>query len=465
MDKILLIIKREYLTRVKKRSFVVMTFLGPILMAALFIVPAYIAMRDKEKENVTIVDETGIFASKFKNTENYTFFVSNEKFADAKAKLSKTKDYVLLYIPSTKLNVPNDALLYSDKQPSLSLKEHVERIMNKEVEQLKLAAEIRKELIRFSPNYAKTGDTTAQDYASERILKNINSDIKITSFKIDEDGNEKKSMTELNMIIGYIASLTIYMFIFMFGAQVMRGVIEEKTNRIVEVIISSVKPFQLMAGKIIGIALVGLTQFVLWIVFTFVIVTAVTSAFPETFGKPATTQQMVMQNNTNNPISTANTQTAENNVLHEALSSLSSINLPVMLISFLIYFLFGYLLYGALFAAIGGAVDNETDSQQFMMPITIPLILAIVMAQTVIQNPNSSLSSWLSMIPFTSPVIMMVRIPFGVPVSQIILSVILLIGGFIFTTWIAAKIFRVGILMYGKKVNYRELWKWIRYKG
>jgi ABC-2 type transport system permease protein len=273
------------------------------------------------------------------------------------------------------------------------------------------------------------------------------------------------------MVVGYVGSIMIYMFIFLFGAQVMRGVIEEKTSRIIEVIISSVKPFQLMMGKIIGVALVGLTQFLLWIAFTFIIITAVQTAFPQQFKKTQTKEASITGKSVALPNETAptapNTITADtgNDDMNEIFEAFSSINLPVMIMAFLFYFLFGYLLYAALFAAIGAAVDNETDTQQFMLPITVPLILSLVVAQTVIQNPESPLAFWLSMIPLTSPVIMMVRIPFGVPTWEIALSAGLLILGFLGTTWLAAKIYRTGILMYGKKSNYRELWKWIRYKG
>jgi len=267
-----------------------------------------------------------------------------------------------------------------------------------------------------------------------------------------------------------VASIMIYMFIFMFGSQLMRGVIEEKTNRIVEVIVSSVKPFQLMLGKIIGVALVGLTQFLLWVVFTTILVGAFQQTFPDKFKAPAAQQQFVtgqqMQPQAIADETTANLKVETGNeTANQIFEAIASINFPVMIVSFIFFFIGGYLLYGALFAAIGSAVDNEADTQQFMLPVTVPLILAIVMMQYVINNPEGPLSWWLSMIPFTSPVIMMIRIPFGVPYWELALSAVLLIAGFLATTWLAAKIYRTGILMYGKKVNYAELWKWIRYKG
>jgi ABC-2 type transport system permease protein len=471
MNKILLIIQREYVTKVRKKSFIVMTILGPILMASLFILPVYLATRHDEKELISVVDETGLFAGKFENTDNYTFVPVTTNLQETKETLMKQGNYMLLHIPLTQLNIPDNAIIYSDKQPTLNLKNYISGVMSRELEKHKLAAEIRKEIIRNTPGYQTGNDTSTQDMMSETILKNIHTDVKITTFKTDAGGTEQKSYTEISMVVGLVASIMIYMFIFMFGTQVMRGVIEEKTNRIVEVIVSSVKPFQLLMGKIIGVALVGLTQFMLWIIFTFIIITAVQTAFPQQFKKTQTPQAQIAGQSVALPNETApaspNTVTADtgNDNMNEVFEAFSSINLPVMIVSFLFYFLFGYLLYGALFAAIGSAVDNETDTQQFMLPVTVPLILSIVVAQTVIQNPESPLAFWLSLIPFTSPVIMMVRIPFGVPTWEIALSIGLLILGFIGTTWLAAKIYRTGILMYGKKSNYRELWKWIRYKG
>lgn len=471
MNKIFLIIQREYLTKVKKKSFIIMTILGPILMASLFILPVYLASRQDDKQLISVLDDTGLFFSKFENSENYTFVPVVTSLPEAKEALMKKGNYMLLHIPATQLNIPDNAVIYSDKQPTLNLKGYISGVMSRELEKQKLGAEIRKEILRNTPGYSPGNDTSAEDLMSETILKNIRTEVKITTYKTDEGGTEQKSFTEISMVVGLVASIMIYMFIFMFGAQVMRGVIEEKTSRIIEVIVSSVKPFQLMMGKIIGVALVGLTQFMLWIVFTFIIITAVQTVFPKQFKKTQSEQVNIAGQNVALPNEAAplapNSIKADtgNDKLDGVFEAFSSINLPVMIMAFFFYFLFGYLLYGALFAAIGSAVDNETDTQQFMLPVTVPLILSIVVAQTVIQNPESPLAFWMSMIPFTSPVIMMVRIPFGVPTWEIALSIGLLILGFIGTTWLAAKIYRTGILMYGKKSNYKELWKWIRYKG
>lgn len=470
MNKIFLIIRREYLTRVRKRSFIVMTVLGPILMAAIFVIPIYFATMQDEKRVVHVVDETGLFITKFSNNDNYIFIPQYTDLETAKKTLKQTEGYALLYIPRTELNVPSQAMLYSDKQPSLNLTGYISGVMNREIEKQKLAAEIRNQIRLSTPGYKIAADSAADNLMSETILKNIKTNVNIITYKIEESGVEKKSSTEANMIVGMVASLMIYMFIFMYGSLVMRGVIEEKTNRIVEVIVSSVKPFQLMLGKVIGVALVGLTQFLLWVVFTAILVGGFQQAFPEKFKMPSAQEKFVtnpqMQPANSNIETTANLQAdTGNETANQILEAVSSINFPVMIVAFIFFFIGGYLLYGALFAGIGSAVDNEADTQQFMLPVTVPLIFAIVMMQYVINNPEGPLSWWLSMIPFTSPVIMMIRIPFGVPYSQLALSAGLLIAGFLATTWVAAKIYRTGILMYGKKVNYAELWKWIRYKG
>jgi ABC-2 type transport system permease protein len=252
----------------------------------------------------------------------------------------------------------------------------------------------------------------------------------------------------------------------MFGSQVMRGVIEEKTSRIVEVIISSVKPFELMMGKIVGVALVGLTQFLLWVILTATLVTVITSSFVTKLSNKTPTEQIIssqLPSVNQDKSASINSVKVKDTGVNEVLDAVNSIDFPVMISSFLFYFLFGYLLYAALFAAIGSAVDSEADTQQFMLPITIPLIFAIIMAQYVMQEPQGTMAFWLSIFPLTSPVIMMIRIPFGVPYLDLVLSMGLLLLGFLGTTWLAAKIYRTGILMYGKKVSYKELWKWLRY--
>ena len=274
------------------------------------------------------------------------------------------------------------------------------------------------------------------------------------------------------MGLGYFAGFLIYFFVFLYGAMVMRGVIEEKTSRIVEVIVSSVKPFQLMLGKILGIALVGLTQFIAWVV----LITLFVSVGMQVFGPDysaenvAPQQEMVesvmsQQSINVSDVAEIQAENSSDNFKDILLSTVDSINFIVVLLSFLFYFIGGYLLYASLFAAIGSAVDSETDTQQFMMPVTIPLVIGLLVMINTIQNPDGAMAFWFSIIPFTSPIVMMARIPFGVPYWEVALSMSLLIITFLGATWFAAKIYRTGILMYGKKVSYGEIWKWIRYKS
>ncbi|GAB1418622.1 ABC transporter permease [Bacteroidales bacterium] len=436
MNKTLLILRREYLTRVRKKSFIVMTFLGPLLMAALMVVPVILAtVQDVGQKKVAILDETGWFTGKFESTDNILFSEAEGNLADNKKKVNQGLYDALLYIPLPEFNVPTNAELFSAKQASPTVKSLVRNIIKTEIENRKLlAAGIDPQVIRESK-----------------------ATVNIVSIRLDETGSETKSYDEVKVALGFISAIVVYFFIFLFGSQVMRGVIEEKTNRIIEVMVSSVKPFQLMMGKITGIALVGLTQFFLWVALTFILYGAFTFAFGDTL-QPSAVQGSLMQQGID--ISGSQTQMMVSQV-HDIIST---INFPLILFSFAFYFLGGYLLYAALFAAIGSAVDNEADTQQFMLPVSLPLILGFVVSNFVTNNPDGPLALWLSLIPFTSPIIMMVRLPFGVPYHELILSIGLLIGGFILTTWLAAKIYRTGILMYGKKITYSELWKWIRYK-
>jgi ABC-2 type transport system permease protein len=454
MKKIFLIIRREYLTRVKKRSFIVMTILGPLLMAAMVIVPIYIATMSNETKTISVVDETGMFIEKFRESDNIRFHYLGSDIQSAKETFTETGDYALLYIPKTGPSLPTNAILYSKSQVNMNVKSYIKNVMSKQLEEMKLDAKLKD---------LQAGQK--QTLTTDDLLRSIKVSIDISTIKIGEGGEEVKSYPEVSMVLGLFSGILIYFFIFMFGSQVMRGVIEEKTSRIIEVIISSVKPFQLMMGKIVGVALVGLTQFLLWVVLTATIVTAVTSSFSAKIQNKSAAEQM-MSNQVPSVVydqRTIQDQQKNEGGVGEVLDAVNSIDFPVMIGSFIFYFLFGYLIYAALFAAIGSAVDSEADTQQFMLPITVPLIFAIIMAQYVMQEPQGPMAFWLSIIPLTSPVIMMIRIPFGVPYFDIVLSMSLLVLGFLGATWLAAKIYRTGILMYGKKVNYKELWKWLKY--
>ncbi|HKK11058.1 MAG TPA: ABC transporter permease [Bacteroidales bacterium] len=445
MNKILLIIQREYLIRVRKKSFIIMTILGPILMASLMIVPVYLAqMKSGDTKSIAIIDESGIYDNTFENSENYNYFSLDISIEEAKDKLPGLEYYALLHIPETKVILPEKAVIYSNNQVTLEVKNHLKNLMEKRIEELKLKA----------------------SGIDKETLLSTQANIDLSTIKLNESGDEEKSYAEVAMAVGFFSALVIYFFIFIFGSQVMRGVIEEKTSRIVEVIVSSVKPFQLMMGKILGIAMVGLTQILLWVVLTFGIYTVFTTIYADTLNVQNTKDLMMQQQGMSGAMGANQeqiTEQASNPQVAKVFEIIGSINFGLIIGSFLFFFLFGYLMYSALFAAIGSAVDNETDTQQFMLPVTAPLILAIIVAQFVVQNPEGPMAFWFSIIPFTSPIIMMIRIPFGVPVLDMALAMFLLVAGFVFTTWLAGKIYRTGILMYGKKIDYKELWKWIRH--
>ena len=441
MNKTLLIIKREYLSRVKKKSFIIMTILGPILMAATIILPAFLAdWSEATHKRVAVLDETEWFYEKFDDQENITFYYLTDDLETSKEKTISQKGDLLLYIPRTELNIPVNAELFSVKQPGLHITSYIRSVMKTEIENKKLLA----------------------SGIDPEVLKSTKVHINLATIRIEEGGIEKKSNTEVEVGLSIFAGILIYFFIFMFGAQVLKGVMEEKSSRIVEVIISSVKPTQLMLGKIIGIALVGLTQFFLWIILTGVFLGIFQAGIFQ-----GDMQDSLMPFSKSNPMveQTAPAGSpAEIDEFAMVTEIINGINFRVMIFSFIFYFLGGFLLYASLFAAIGGAVDQDADTQQFMLPVSIPLVFSVMMVGVITSQPDGPLALWMSFIPFTSPVIMMMRIPFGVPMWQIWTSAALLITGFIATTWMAGKIYRTGILMYGKKVNYAEIWKWLRNK-
>jgi len=443
MKKTFIIIKREYLSRVRKKSFIVMTILGPLLMAALLIVPVFIAQMSDSVYEVAIVDDTRIFYTEFVDANNVKFTDLNIDIDSAIEIMKADKFDAVLHIPTTAFQAPSTLRLFSEKAIDMNAKLYIENILRNEFELMKLA----------------------HAGIDPEVLKATETKISITAIRLLKDGHEQTDYPEVSMGLGIFGGILIYFFVFLFGAQVMRGVMEEKSSRIVEIIVSSVKPFQLMMGKIIGIAMVGLTQFLIWIFLTFAIVGTVSAAMPDVFRFTPQENIYISSSQSLNPaeLQQQMQQIQQHNTpAGQIMEALQAINYKIMILSFIFYFLGGYLLYAALFAAIGSAVDNEADTQQFMLPITIPMIFSIVMAQMVMNNPSGPVAFWLSIIPFTSPIIMMVRIPFGVPWFDLWLSITLLILGFLGTTWLAAKIYRTGILMYGKKVSYKELWKWVR---
>jgi ABC-2 type transport system permease protein len=453
MNKISVIIKREYVTRVRKKSFIIMTILAPLLMASIIIVPTLLmtGQSGEFKKIAVVEDNSDLFKGVIKNTKDAEFvYLENTKVEDLKKTFEKDGYYGILYISPELVNTPNAVYLIAKKQPAIGLLQHIENSLKKEIERQKLLAYKIENL--------------------PEIMKNVETNVSVQTKKIDESGVEQGTSTGIAMALAYLLGFLMYMLVFIFGAQVMRGVIEEKTSRVVEVIISSVKPIQLMMGKIIGIALVGLTQFLIWIFLTVGIVGVLKTTILPKSGIAEISQSMPQNMMSGNQQSVAGTtQAAEVSPQVAEFSRLfdSAMNQPwgLIIICFVFYFITGYLLYASVFAAIGSAVDNETETQQFMLPVTIPIIIGLMVAMGTMQNPESPVSFWCSMIPLTSPIVMMARIPFGVPYWQIAVSMALMLITFAAFVWMAAKVYRTGILMYGKKTSWKEMWKWLRYSG
>lgn len=442
MSKVGLIIQREYFTRVKKKSFLVMTILGPILMAVLLLSVFWLGMKESNERFVLVIDENMGVLGELQNSDGITYDYQDISFEDAKRLFHASSYTDILFIPPNIAKFDAASLLFK-KQPSATVIRAIEWRLEEKVEELKLV----------------------QHKIEKADFYDIKTNISLKPSKFTDKGEEMEIVEEASMV-GFVFGLLIYMFIFMYGVQVMRGVIEEKSNRIVEVIISSVKPFELMIGKIIGVGLVSLTQFLLWVFLTLILFTTLqASLFGDAFEAANVMENMQM---TQGMIKDMDVQKMAA-VSGDADNLINRIPWASALLLFAFYFLGGYLLYSALFAAVGSAVDSETDTQQFMLPVTVPLIFAYMISIFIVQNPEGPAAFWFSIIPFTSPIVMMVRFlasgEGGVPLWEVLLSMGLLIAGFIFTTWLAGKIYRTGILMYGKKATYKELWKWLSYKG
>jgi ABC-2 type transport system permease protein len=458
MSKIVKIIRREYMTRIRKRSFIIMTILGPILFAVFLIAPYKLAnLEDHDQKVIAVVEldekDNPVPESQllFKNIiparENLKFeYPANIDTSTIRLLIESSGYYGVLVINHSILHKHEAEInLYTTKQPSIGIETHITQAVE---------------------NYLFEKNLTGYKLSREEI-GSLKSKIKLRTSKLEKEGFKEQKLVNLKRGIGYAAGFMVYFFILFFGSQVMRGVIEEKTNRIVEVIITSVRPFQLMMGKIIGIAMVGLTQFLAWIILTAGIYQFALHSFIQPSMQKQMVQQEMMQQQISgmNMSSTGNPQElAEASGITGAIHSINPSFYLYLLGTFVFFFIGGYLLYGAMFAAIGSAVDSETDTQQFMLPVTIPLIISIIVMINAITNPEGQLVFWFSIIPFTSPVVMMARVPFNPPASELILSMALLLFTFIGMTWVAGKIYRTGILMYGKKINYRELFKWLTYK-
>ena len=448
MKNILLVIKREYLTRIRKKSFILMCVLGPVFFAALFLLPSWLmSIESQEEKKIAVIDSSNVFINKIPETKYLKFdYLTGASLEKLKNNFDEYDYYAVLYITHILHYSPNSIMLYSDKQPNYNVVMHISNAIEKEIERQKLATHDIKNL--------------------DQILQSVKTKISIQTVKWTKSGEAKQTNSGLAMAVSYISGFLIYLFIFMFGVQVMRGVEEEKSNRIAEIIISSVKHFELMMGKILGIALVGLTQFLLWIIITVAIVgfaqnTVLQTSFPE----PTQAENIFSTSpggsllEEDQPI--VNQKYTE---LKNLIQATRSINFGVMIGAFIFFFLAGYMLYASMFAAIGSAIDQQTDTQQFVLPVTIPLIIALFVLLNAFQNPGGPVTFWFSLIPFTSPIVMMARIPYGVPLWEIYLSMGILIITFVGMVWLAGKIFRTGILMYGKKNTLRDMWRWIRYK-
>lgn len=440
MSKTGLIIKREYTTRVLKPSFILLTFLTPVLIAGMIMVPLLLSqIKDSNVRRIIVIDQTGQYGDVLVNNESFEFEWAVGSVDDYRNQNRNAGHSAILYISEDLLENPRAATLFSEDQVGMDMKSYVAGLLKAHLEERKLEA-------LNIPDFRELVEQTK-----------VNVDVR--TVKWGKDGEEKMGSAELALIIGMISAFVIYLFIVVYGAQVMSGVVQEKTSRIVEVIISSVKPFQLMMGKIVGIAMVGLTQFALWVILTLILVASLTAAFGTTLDIESYQQAQSMGMVTN-PLPFDD----KDGMVSELLIALNNFDFVQTGILFIVYFLGGYLLYASLFAAVGSAVDNETDTQQFSLPLTLPIIFAIYAALYSAENPDGPLAFWTSMIPFTSPIVMMVRLPFGVPAWQLALSLGILILSFIGSTWVASKIYRTGILMYGKKITWKEMMKWVMYR-
>lgn len=430
-NPIFLIIQREFLSRVRKKSFILVTLIVPVALAALMFAPGLLASMPEDSKRIIVLDKPSLLLP-HEGKEQYAIEYLDPR--ETNLELAKTffrdSEYdALLYIPSGSNWDPdfikNNVLLFGKEDPSMELQGYLDYLLEQQIDKAKLL---------------KNG-------VDPEIIAQIKTNVTIQSFTLDDEGNDEQSAVPIKMALGYFTGFLSYIFIFFYAVQVMRGVMEEKNSRIVEVIISSVRPYQLMMGKIIGIGLVGVVQFVIWIGLSGIFYTVISTVFfPELFAEHA-----------------AASNTAAKIPGLDAIDMLRSIDFITISIGFLFYFFGGYFLYSALFAAVGSAVDQEADTQQFMLPVTIPMILALTTTLSVVQEPNGTLAFWMSMIPLTSPITMMARLPFGIPLWQVFLSGAILVATFFIVVGLAGKIYRVGILMYGKKVTWKELFKWLKY--
>ena len=453
MKNLGIIISREYLTRVKKKSFLLTTFLVPILFAAMCILPSVIMFMAKDEgKKIAVVDQSGIVLPYLVDSDAVTYEdYSSEPVDSMKIRFeSLGLDALVVVSPLDSVAKTVSVVSYSNKPLSVDLKDRIGSSAEEAVEDYRISL-------------YDVGDL-------KQIMEDVKADVSVSTYTLDESGEEQITSSEVYMIISMVLSIIIYMFIALFSGMVMQSVIEEKSSRVVEVLVSSVKATELMFGKIIGVACVALTQFFLWIVLTLLLVGGFSAfvGFDSLMGDPEQTEQM-MQMTSQMQMGGVDMQEMTETMADESgmgavLSTLGNINWVQMILAFVIYFALGYLLYASLFAAIGSAVENEADTNQLQLPVTIPLMLAFFVALYAFNAPDSAVVWWGSMIPLTSPIVMLARIPFGVPGWELALSIVLLVGTFVACGWLSAKIYKIGILMFGKKTTFKDLWKWLKQK-
>jgi ABC-2 type transport system permease protein len=446
MNKTFLILRHEYLKRVKKKSFIILTILVPILFIGMFALIIFLSIQnDNLERTIAVFDESSMFTGQLEQEEFTRYhFVPKEEFENLRVNLKESTFYALLYIPEN-IYETNQAQLVSEKQLPVELSDQIARKLGRFIENEK-----RQKIL------AETGVPDLDEK-----LSTARTSVKLTTLKVTDKGPAKESSSQIAFVASYAMGFIIYFFVFMYGAMVMRSVMEEKKSRIVEVIISSVKPFQLMSGKIIGTALVGLTQVAIWIFLGLMFVLSIGFLFPPETSQEIGQSFMDSRQAIGTPVPFETGDSQVDNIL----GLIGNLNLSLILFAFVFYFLGGYLLYSSFMGAVGAAVDNDEDAQQMMFPLTIPLILSMMLLFPIARNPEGPVAFWASMIPFTSPVCMLARVPYGIPAWELLLSMFLLIVTTMGAIWAASKIYKTGLLMYGKKVNLRELIKWLRYKN
>jgi len=438
VKKIFIVLKREYIERVKKKSFIILTLLSPILFSLIIFVPVYIkVVIESEEKVIAVVDSSKLFYDLLPETKDIKFkYLRDKTFFEAEQEMVKEGYYAVLFIPNNVLSIPT-VTLSSLKSPSINVKLHIINSLKTQIEALKLI----------------------KNNVDPSIIYAVKTNVNVNVVKINERGERKTISSDLRLVVSVISAILIYIFIFMYAGMVFKGVLEEKTNRIVEIIASCIKPFHWMMGKILGIGLVAITQFFAWIIITLLISFIIGMSLSKTY-----LMESLIQNNQQlipfNILQQSQLNFSE--ILKYFNKIVSLINFKVIFFTFIIFFVFGYFMYSAIFAAIGSMVETDSDAQQFTLPITLPLLVTILLLSTIISNPDSPISVFLSILPLTSPVVMLIRIAYGVPIIEFIISVLFLIAAFILFTYFSGKVFRTSLLIFGKKITYKDILIWLK---